>query len=87
MSVPDPATVKDTLGAFVLLFAGTVLATLILAFEFKFSFIHVFKSIRSFVKRKDIDIESTATTKHDKHQHQSINLNYGRYSQDERQYI
>ena len=55
MSVPEPATVKDTLGAFVLLFDGIVLATFVLAFEVKFNLIRILKFILSYLKRKLIN--------------------------------
>ncbi|KAK2190986.1 hypothetical protein NP493_63g02027 [Ridgeia piscesae] len=55
MSVPDPATVKATLGAFVLIFVGIVLAMLVLVFEVKFNLISILKFILSYLKRKLIN--------------------------------
>ncbi|KAI0233282.1 Glutamate receptor ionotropic, delta-2 [Lamellibrachia satsuma] len=83
-SIPDPSTVKDMLGAFVLLSAGIMLATFALAFEAKFGFTHILVFVESFYKHKDTEGESGATVSREEHQHQ---LHGARDRDDEIVYI
>ena len=83
-SIPDPSTVKDMLGAFVLLSAGIMLATFALAFEAKFGFTHILVFVESFYKHKNTNGESDATVSQEEHQHQ---LHGARDRDDEIVYI